>query len=145
MAFYLCVEAFGNGEDPNHRCHWGFLLHHSQEDFGDLYEVQLIDLKKLWYQANCREATTIRDPQAVGMCKIAVLDAKSRYAAIRVIKDEPAPRDGKRRCQDWTVDVLISLEAEELVASGTAERWGRLVGMTAKELAVDSGDNWTAF
>lgn len=36
--------------------------------------------------------------------------------------------DGKRGCQDWVLDVLVSLEVEGLVGEGTAGVWGALVG-----------------
>ncbi|KAK1139137.1 hypothetical protein N8T08_001260 [Aspergillus melleus] len=125
MSFQLCIEVFGNGDDPNHRYHWGFLFSRPEDDYGDLYHVQVIDLRKLWYQPDIREGTTIKTRQAVGMCKIALLDAARRAQAVKIIRDEPAPRDGKKRYQDWTVDVLISLEAEELVEPGTAEKWSK--------------------
>ncbi|PLB46600.1 hypothetical protein P170DRAFT_438320 [Aspergillus steynii IBT 23096] len=145
MTHHLCIQALGTGENPNHRSHWLFLIYTPTDDFGDIYQVLPIDLERLWYQYDLREATTIKTPQAVGMCTIAVLDAKTRLEVIRVIQNEPAPRDGKRRCQDWTVDVMISLEVEELVQPGTAEKWSQRVGMTARELARSCGEDWVEF
>lgn len=43
------------------------------------------------------------------------------------------------------VYTLISLEAEELVESGTAEIWKDRVGKPAKDLAKACGANWTSF
>ncbi|KAH8435057.1 uncharacterized protein LDX57_012686 [Aspergillus melleus] len=142
MFFQLCIRAIGNGDDPNHRSHWGFIFYTPGEDYGDLYHVQVIDLPRLWYQADTRQAVNIKEQQAVGMCRIALLDTRLRAHAVQVIQGEPAPRDGKSRCQDWTVQVLISLEAEELVEPGTAETWSKRVGMKAKDLAEDCGNDW---
>lgn len=145
MSHHLCIEAIGSGEVPNHRSHWAFVIYKPLENFGDLYQVLPIDLERLWYQHDRREATNIKASQAIGMCTIAVLDAKTRWEAIRVIQNEPAPKDGKRRCQDWTIDVLIALEVEELVDPGTAEKWSRRVGMTTRELARSCGTDWVGF
>lgn len=145
MTYHLCIQVFGLGEVPNHRSHWAFLLYTPPDDFGDIHQVLCIDPQTLWYLHDRREAITINTPPAVGMCSIAILDAKGRSDAIRMIQNEPAPRDGKRRCQDWTIDVLISLEVEEIIEPGTAAKWGRRVGMTARELAQDCGEGWVAF
>lgn len=145
MAFELFIEVFGNGDDPNHRSHWGFLVARQGDDFGDLYHVLLIDQSKLWYQLDVRRGTTIKTRQAEGVCKIPLQDGALLSKTIKIIESEPAPQDGKRKCQDWTVDVLISLEAEEIVEAGTAEKWGNRVGMNAKDLAKDCGGDWESF
>ncbi|KKK12609.1 hypothetical protein P175DRAFT_0477887 [Aspergillus ochraceoroseus IBT 24754] len=149
MAYRLAIEVFGPGDDPNYRSHWAFLIYRPGDDFGDLLHVQVIDLKRLWYEPDYREGTNIVTPmvsyQAAGMCKVTDLDGQQRRKAIEVIRAEPAPRDGKRRCQDWVFDTLISLEVEELVESGTAETWKGRIGMPASDLARACGADWTSF
>lgn len=61
---------------------------------------------------------------------------------MEVIGSEPAPQGGRRRCQDWVLSTLISLEVEELVPSDTSERWEALVGKSAKEVASALGASW---
>ncbi|TQB68885.1 hypothetical protein MPDQ_002658 [Monascus purpureus] len=145
MTLELHIEVFKNGDNPNQRSHWGFLLAKPEEDFGDLYHVQLIDQSTLWYQLAVREATTIKTRHAIGMCKIARLNAGLRSKVVEIISNEPAPRGDKRRCQDWTIDVLASLEVEELIEAGTAERWNKRVGMNVKDIAKDCGNDWIEF
>lgn len=101
MSYRLAIEVFGPGDDPNHRSHWGLLIYREGEDFGDLLHVQVIDLQRLWYEPDYRQGARIVTQQAVGMCKVADLDEQQRRKVIEVIRAEPAPRDGKRRCQDW--------------------------------------------
>ncbi|KAI9925357.1 hypothetical protein MW887_006285 [Aspergillus wentii] len=134
MAYRLSIQISGPGEDPIHRSHWAFMIYKPHEDFGDLFDVKLIDLDKLWYQPDHRIGTSIIHERPIGMCKIANLDVPQRLRVIEVIKAEEAPRDGKRRCQDWVFDALISLEVEELVETGTAEKWKARIGKSAREL-----------
>lgn len=145
MNYQLSIEVFGNGEDPNHRSHWGFMINQPPSLTGDLFHVRIIDLTRLWYQFEPRYGTNIASMQAMGMCKIADLTPKQRLDAIEIITKEPAPRDGKRRCQDWVFDTLISLEAGELLPSGTSEFWKGMVGKPAREVAQACGAKWTRF
>jgi hypothetical protein len=142
MSYQLSVEVYGSGEDPNHRSHWGFMINQPSSSIGDLLHVRVIDLEKLWYQFEERYGTNVVSMQAVGMCKIADLTPKQRQDAIAIIKKEDAPRDGKKRCQDWVFDTLISLEAEELVPSGTSEFWKGMVGKPARVVAQACGTKW---
>jgi hypothetical protein len=145
MAYELSIEVFGLGEDPNHRCHWGFMIHQAPQAFGDLLHVRVIDLDRLWYQFEYRSGAQLGTMQAVGKCKITNLTPQQRQKAIEVIKAEKAPTDGKRRCQDWVFDTLLSLEAEELVPSGTSALWQRMVGKPASEVQLAVGAAWTSF
>lgn len=142
MAYQLSIEIFGEGDSPNHRSHWGFMIHEPTKQFGDLLNVRLIDLDKLWYQFDYRSGSKLATMEAVGICKVSDLNSQQRQKAIDVIKAEEAPRDGKRRCQDWVLDTLISLEVAEVVPSGTAEIWQGLVGRTATEVERAVGANW---
>ncbi|KAJ5995017.1 hypothetical protein N7481_001994 [Penicillium waksmanii] len=144
MAYQLSIEVFGTGEDPNHRSHWGFMIHQPPNTTGDLLHVRLIDMYRLWYEFESRSNTDIVDMQALGLCRLAELTPQQRLQAIQIIKSEPAPRDGSRKCQDWVFSTLLSLEVEELVPDGTSEFWKGMVGRTAREVERSNGDRWTA-
>ncbi|KAL4970757.1 uncharacterized protein BDV14DRAFT_1749 [Aspergillus stella-maris] len=132
----LYIPISGPGLSPQSRSHWSFLLRTPGATYGDLLHVQVIDLAKLWYQFDAREGIDLsrRSLQAEGMVKIADLTAEQRRRAIAVIRGEAAPRDGKRRCQEWIVDALVGLEVEELVEGGMAERWNKFVGWRAEDV-----------
>ena len=148
MAYQLSITVFGLGEDPNHRSHWGFTLHQPSTGIIDLLHVRLIDLDKLWYQFEPRLGTNLADlatMQAMGMCRLAQLNHQQRQQVIQVIGNEPAPRDGSRRCQDWVFSTLIALEVEELVPPGTSEFWKGMVGRPAAEVKRAVGGDWIEF
>jgi hypothetical protein len=52
--------------------------------------------------------------------------------------------DGKKICQDWVYDTLLSLEVEEPVLSGTCHFWNGMVGKPARAVQVTPGVNWTS-
>ncbi|KAL2870832.1 uncharacterized protein BJX67DRAFT_249891 [Aspergillus lucknowensis] len=143
MTYELLVEVCGPGLSPQSRSHWGFAIREPGASFGDLLHVQVIDLKSLWYQFDAREGIDLATMQAEGMAKINDLTADQRRRVVSIIRAEAAPRDGKRRCQEWVVDALVSLEVEELVPDGTAEFWSGLVGKGAGEVRRATGTNWT--
>ncbi|KAJ5108499.1 hypothetical protein N7456_005174 [Penicillium angulare] len=145
MNYHLSIEVFGTGEDPKHRSHWGFVIHQPSRTFGDLLHVWPIDIDKLWYDFEARFGTELNIMQAKGLCQISTLSSSQRRQAIEVISQEPAPRDGRRKCQDWVFSTLISLEVEELVPPGTSEFWKGMVGLPAKDVQSAIGENWTSF
>lgn len=144
MAYHLSIEVFGSGEDPNHRSHWGFMIHQPPNTTGDLLQVGLADLYRLWYEFESRSNTDIVDMQALGLCRLAESTPPQRRQVTQVIKSEPAPRDGSTKCQDWVFSTLLSLEVEELVPDGTSEFRKGMVGRTAREVERSIGDRWTA-
>ncbi|CAI7675632.1 unnamed protein product [Penicillium pancosmium] len=133
MAYQLSIEVFGSGEDPNHRSHWGFMIHQPPNTTGDLLHVRLIDLYRFWYEFESRSNTDIVDMQALGLCRLAELTPQQRLQVIQVIKSEPAPRDGSRKCQDWVFSTLLSLEMEKLVPDGTSEFWKGMFELMERE------------
>lgn len=145
MSYQLSIEVYGLGTDPTARSHWAFMIHRPPNPIGDLFHVRVIDLPKLWFQFEHRRGASITDMQPLGMCQIGHLTPQQRRDAIKVISDEPPPRDGKKRCQDWVFDTLISLEAEGLVQPGTSVFWEGMVGKPAAEVKQACGDNWTGF
>ncbi|KAL4932675.1 uncharacterized protein BDV17DRAFT_287617 [Aspergillus undulatus] len=144
----LYIPIAGPGLTPQSRSHWSFLLRKPGATYGDLLHVQVIDLTKLWYQFDAREGIDLSSSslQAEGMVKIADLTGEQRRRVIATIRNEAAPRDGKRRCQEWVVDALVSLEVEELVPGGTAERWSSFVGWRAGDVKGVMGQEgkWVA-
>ncbi|KAJ6155578.1 hypothetical protein N7470_006144 [Penicillium chermesinum] len=140
MQYQFSIEIFGHGEDPNHRSHWGFVIHRPPNTHGDLLHVRPIDLKRLWYEFEPQYGTELNVMQALGLCKISTLDSEQRRQAITIIGAEPAP---KRWCQDWVFSTLIALEVEELVPPGASEFWKGLIGKTAREVQSAVGGNWS--
>lgn len=144
MEYHLSIGVFGTGEDPQHRSHWGFVIHHPTCLIGDLLHVELLDLDTLWYEFEMRFKTDLAIRGAQGLSRITTLDPLQRNKAIEVIKSEPAPRDGQRRCQDWVFSTLIALEVEELVPPGTAEFWKSMIALPAREVRKARWDRWTS-
>ncbi|KAJ5259354.1 hypothetical protein N7478_012335 [Penicillium angulare] len=133
MAYELSIEIFGTGEDPQHRSHWGFVIHRPSSLVGDLLHVKVIDLDRLWYQFEPRMNTPLRTMQAVGKIKLGDLNEQQRQHAIQ---------GWEKRCQDWVYDTLLSLEVEELVPSGTCHIWKGMVGKSARAVQATPGVNW---
>ncbi|KAL3475632.1 hypothetical protein BJX99DRAFT_156164 [Aspergillus californicus] len=142
MAYELLIEVCGPGLTPKSRSHWGFAIREPGAPFGDLLHVQVIDPERLWYQFDIREGIDLATMQAEGMAKIADLTAEQRRQIVAVIRVEAAPRDGTRRCQEWVVDALVSLEVEELVPDGTSQFWSGMVGKRAEEVRRATGKAW---
>ncbi|KAE8402882.1 hypothetical protein BDV37DRAFT_272451 [Aspergillus pseudonomiae] len=145
MSYYLSMVISGEGKDPKHRSHWAFAIHQPAQIIGDLLHVRPIDLRRLWYEFEHRSDSELILVDAIGLAKIAELDGPQRLQAISVIRDETAPKDGVRRCQDWVFSALIALEVEELVPAGTSELWKGLMGRTATEVEEAVGPKWTSF
>ncbi|KAI9368800.1 hypothetical protein BJX61DRAFT_197232 [Aspergillus egyptiacus] len=143
MAFELLVQICGAGLTSHSRSHWSFVIREPGAPVGDLLHVKVIDFRRLWYQFDAREGVEIATMQAEGMAKVVQMTAEQRQQIVAMIRAEPAPRDGKRRCQEWVVDTLISLEVEELVPEGTSELWSDLIGKRAEEVGKATGADWT--
>jgi hypothetical protein len=60
MAYELSIEVFGLGEDPNHRSHWGFMIHQAPQALGDLLHVRVIGLERLCCQFEYRSGAQLR-------------------------------------------------------------------------------------
>jgi len=70
-----------------------------------------------------RSGVDVASWQSAGRFKIATLTEEKHRHAKEVISKEPPPRDGKKRCQDWVLDVVIALEVEEIVDPGLSNTW----------------------
>jgi hypothetical protein len=145
MAYYsLSVVVDGPGTDANHRSHWTFAIHHNAAETGIIMQVQVIDLSKLIYQFDERTGVDIRSKGSEGSFAVASLTHEQMQHAVRIIREEPAPRDGVERCQDWVLRTIISLEAEELLAPGASAEIESLIGKPATTVAQQVSERWIA-
>ena len=142
MSFELSIAVYGPGTDSRYRSHWGFMIHRVGDNYGELLHTQLLDLNRLWYQFDERSGVSLISQQCEGRIKVATITDEKRRLAKGVISKEPPPRDGQKRCQDWVFDVMISLEAEEIVEAGWAERVKGMVGKSARDVAAAAGSAW---
>lgn len=62
--------------------------------------------------------------------------------AKRIIEGEPPPKNGKDRCQDWTLNCVVALEVAEILEPGCAEVVGDSVGRSAGDVRARTGDRW---
>lgn len=145
MAYYsLSIVVDGPGTDANHRSHWTFAIHHNAAETGIIMQVQVIDLSKLIYQFDERTGVDIRSKGSEGSFAVASLTHEQMQQAVRIIREEPAPRDGVERCQDWVLRTIISLEAEELLAPGASAEIESLIGKPATTVAQQVSERWIA-
>lgn len=107
-------------------------------------QVQVIDLSKLIYQFDERTGVDIRSKGSEGSFAVASLTHEQMQQAVRIIREEPAPRDGVERCQDWVLRTIISLEAEELLAPGASAEIESLIGKPATTVAQQVSERWIA-
>ena len=143
MASYsLSIIVDGPATDANHRSHWTFAIHHNAAETGIIMQVQVIDLGKLIYQFDERRGVDIRSKGSEGSFSVASLTNEQMQQAVRIIREEPAPRDGVERCQDWVLRTIISLEAEEIVPPGASAEIETLIGRTATAVAQQVGERW---
>jgi hypothetical protein len=144
MSYELSIVVYGPGTDPRYRSDWGFMIHRTGDDYGELLHTSLIDLDRLWYQFEDRSGAPLVSQQSEGRFQTATLEDGKRIEAKRIISEEPPPRDGKKRCQDWVLDVVISLEVGEIVDAGLSNRVEGLVGKSAEDLAAAVGSAWVS-
>jgi len=141
-SYVLSIVVYGPGTDTNHRSHWAFAIHQETAKSGILLHVQVIDLNKLIYQYDERNGVDIRSKSSEGSFTVTSLTKEHLQQAVKVIREEPAPRDGVERCQDWILRAIISLEAEEIVPSGTSAWIETLVGQAATAVEHAVGSRW---
>jgi hypothetical protein len=120
------------------------VFHSAGADRGNLLQVSLIDRDRLWYQFDRRDGITILSPSSEGRFQVATVPRTRYTQAVSLIEKEPAPRNGRDRCQDWTLNCIVALEVEELVPPGTSAWVGGLVGRSAMELAQTLAGRWVA-
>ncbi|KAF2118758.1 hypothetical protein BDV96DRAFT_642934 [Lophiotrema nucula] len=142
MSYNLSVVVSGPGDDPNHRSHWAFALHAPNSSIGNLLHVTVLDLDKLIYAFDKRKGVEVQSRSSEGYFKIASLSLEQYRRTDQIISQEPAPNNGRDRCQDWVQNCIIALEIEEIVPSGTSEWLSGLVGQPAATVASKAGARW---
>lgn len=143
--YELSITVSGRGLDPDDRSHWASMICRAGESFGDRLHVTLLDLQSLTYMFEVRSAVSLRDNQCEGRCTLAVWNSQQRQGGIKLIQNEPVPRDGRSRCQDWVLEVLTSLNIEDVIPTGTLERWNSVIGEPSAEVAAVLGSSWDSF
>ncbi|KAF1918788.1 hypothetical protein BDU57DRAFT_511539 [Ampelomyces quisqualis] len=98
MSHYtLSIGVYGDGEDPSHRSHWGFLMSKPGQAVGNLLHVQLISLQGLVYQFETRSGHPLQSQTCKGMVLLDYIQPANYNQVVKIISEEPAPRNGKVR------------------------------------------------
>lgn len=143
MAQYnLSVVVSGPGDNPTYRSHWAFALHPPNSEIGNLLQVLPLDVDNLIYGFDKRKGVVFQSKCSEGFFTIATLSPKQYQDTDKIISQEPAPRNGKDRCQDWVAECILALEVEEMVPAGTSEWLSELVGQPASVVASKTGARW---
>lgn len=93
--YSLAIEVDGDGEDPNHRSHWGFLIFMPGTSVGKLMHVQLLSLEGLVYQFETRKGQVLNNQSSEGRILLADIDSQHYDRVVEIISKEPAPRNNK--------------------------------------------------
>ncbi|KAK6338963.1 hypothetical protein TWF696_009761 [Orbilia brochopaga] len=141
--YELLIIVFGLGIDPEERSHWSFGLRRLGDEYGDMYQVLLVDRDKMWYHLDRRSGVKLQTKISEGILQVAILSGTQKRRAEEIISKEKPPKDGMNKCQDWILDCITGLEAEELVESGTAHFIASLIGLPAATVASIAGSKWT--
>ncbi|KAB8264084.1 hypothetical protein BDV32DRAFT_160940 [Aspergillus pseudonomiae] len=140
MAYLLSVGIFGPGTDEP--AHWGFVIHQTTQRTGELLHTRMIDENLNMFQFEHRAPHRLISQSAWGLCKIRVLDNTERLTVMSVLKKVPAPKGGNENCQNWVIHGFIDLEVDGLVPEGTAEAWGKRIGLASSKVKNDIGNAW---
>lgn len=138
----LSIVIFGPGIDARNRSHWAFAIHERGSNIGTILQVLVIDLNRLIYQFDERSGVDVRSESSEGSFSVAALEKEQIRQAIKIIREEPAPRDSVERCQDWVLRTTISLEAEEIVPPGTSSWIQSLIGQASATVAQITASRW---
>jgi hypothetical protein len=140
--YTLSIVLHGPGTDPNNRSHWTLALHRPPSPLATVLQVNVLDLASLTYASTTRNGEVLLPASAEGRVEVGTLDMAGYIAVKRVVEGVQAPNNGKDRCQDWVLDYIVALEVEGVVAEGTSEWVGGLVGRSAVEVEKEVGDRW---
>lgn len=142
MPYNLSIIVEGPGLDSQNRSHWALALHTPNSPLCTLLQVLVIDLNKLIYSFDKRSGADIQSKSSEGYFTIASLPPESYARAVHIISSEPAPNNGRDRCQDWVLNCVMALEIEEIIEAGTSEWLGGLVGQSAATVEGKAGARW---
>ena len=140
--YLLSIIVYGRGDDPNHRSHWAFAIHRPGSELCSLYHVYLIG-EGLIYQFEERSGQPLESQSSEGYFLVGHIKASNYTRTKQILSQEPAPRNGRDRCQDWAMNCIIELETEELVEDGTSELISKLIGKNLEQLKAIVQDRWT--
>ncbi|KAK6338964.1 hypothetical protein TWF696_009762 [Orbilia brochopaga] len=139
--YELRIYVYGPGtQDPSH---WVFGLHKVDADLGTILHVLIIgqDANGTLYQVDRRTGVSLESKSSRGSFQLARFPGLLKGKYEEVIMAEGPPRNGDN-CQHWVYEVTLSLEAEELVASGTAQMVHGLIGLSANDVRSKLGERW---
>ena len=98
MSYYtLSIGVYGDGEDPNHRSHWGFLISSPGNEVGNLLHVRLISLQGLICQFETRSSYPLASQTCEGRVLLGYIESTKYNQVVKIISEEPAPRNNKVR------------------------------------------------
>jgi hypothetical protein len=140
--YHLSMIIQGRGDDPSHRSHWAFAIHRAHSQLCTLFQVNLLSEEGLIYQFETRGGESLDSPSNEGCFLVTSFKADEYNRVTQLISREPAPRNGKDRCQDWVLGCVIALETEELVGDGTAQLIDSLVGKNVDQVGDILKDRW---
>lgn len=93
--YELAIQVEGDGLDPNHRCHWSFILRKPGSNIGSVLQVQVISLQGLVYQFEEKLGQPLDNPNCEGRVFLSQVEAKDYQRVKQIISGEPAPRNNK--------------------------------------------------
>lgn len=140
--YHLSIIIQGRGDDPLHRSHWVFAVHRAHSKLCTLFQVNLLSEEGLIYQFETRGGESLDSQSNEGYFLVTKFKADEYNRVTQLISREPAPRNGKDRCQDWVLGCVIVLETEELVGDGMAELVDSLVGNNVYQVGDILKDRW---
>jgi hypothetical protein len=96
MSYYtLSIGVYGDGENPNHRSHWGFLIFQEGCEVANLLHVSLISLVGLIYQFETRGGQALESQTCEGRILLGYIEPTKYHKVVGIISSEPAPRNNK--------------------------------------------------
>ncbi|KAF3902819.1 hypothetical protein AA313_de0205791 [Arthrobotrys entomopaga] len=142
LTYDLCIVVYGDGANPApwQGSHWAIGIHVTGDyERGDLFQVLVLDDVRKWYHFDKRENDFLLNAMSE-----ATLSPEQKREVVSLISQEPAPRDGKKGCQDWVIECLLTLETQdsELIPAGTVDFVSGLLRMPTADVAKQAGERW---
>lgn len=146
--YQLSLVIDGPGTSAESPSHWSLALHKAPPSLCTILQVLVLEeiSQRKIYGFSRHNGVDIYNMDSVGrVLLVETLPARDYGRTLGIIEKEPPPQNKKGEkdnSQNWVVDVLISLEVEELVPAGTAEMVGGWIGRSAEEVRIAAGDQW---
>ncbi|KAF2624796.1 hypothetical protein BU25DRAFT_347467, partial [Macroventuria anomochaeta] len=74
----------------------------------------------LVYQFETQTGQPLESQTCKGRGLLGYIDSMKYNQVVKIISEEPVPRNNRDPYQDWTLECVIALEAEELLPSDTS-------------------------